>query len=332
MFTALYLAGGLVLILAGAEMFTNGVEWVGKKWRISEGAVGSILAAVGTALPESMIPVMAFIFGSGKESVEVGTGAILGAPFMLATLALAVTGIAGLAYRVNGRHRKYMLIDRSTVRRDLAFFLAVYSLAILAAFVPLDLRWPVVLSLVLAYVYYVVLTLKGERVMDEDGIKPLYFARKRDNPASALVLLQVGAALAGIVAGARFFVVGVEHAASLLDISPFVLSIFIAPIATELPEKVNSLIWVRRGKDTLALGNITGAMVFQGSIIPAFAIAATPWQLSGLAMVSALLALAGAGLVYVTLRLGEGIRPMALVMNGSLYIAFVAAAALISQS
>ena len=41
-----------VVILIGAELFTNGIEWAGHRLKLAEGAVGSLLAAVGTALPE----------------------------------------------------------------------------------------------------------------------------------------------------------------------------------------------------------------------------------------------------------------------------------------
>ena len=51
-----------------------------------------------------------------------------------------------------------------------------------------------------------------------------------------------------------------------------VLALVLAPLATELPEKFNSLIWVRQNKDTLAMGNITGAMVFQSCIPTAIGI------------------------------------------------------------
>ena len=47
----LSLALAFVVILAGAELFTNGIEWFGLKLGLAEGAVGSVLAAVGTALP-----------------------------------------------------------------------------------------------------------------------------------------------------------------------------------------------------------------------------------------------------------------------------------------
>src|SRR6476661_6621860 len=90
------LAVAFVVILVGAELFTNGIEWFGRKLNLAEGAVGSVLAAVGTALPETMIPIIAILFATGESANAVGVGAILGAPFMLATLAMFVTGIAVL--------------------------------------------------------------------------------------------------------------------------------------------------------------------------------------------------------------------------------------------
>jgi len=326
MLIALYLVGGLTLILFSAEIFTNGIEWLGKKLKLSEGAVGSVLAAVGTALPESIIPVIAILFGTGEASYEIGIGAILGAPFMLATLAFSITGIAASICKVNGKKRECMLIDHSIMRRDLSFFMLVYSVAILAAFLPQGYKSPVAVVLVLAYFFYVARTLKAGSTLCEAELKPLHFARKQQKPSTRAIVFQVLTALGGIIAGAHLFVEGITHVAEIMHISPFVLAIFIAPIATELPEKFNSLIWVRQCKDTLALGNITGAMVFQSSMIPALGIALTPWALSDLALVSALLALAGAGVVYLSLWLKNAIRPVTLAFTGVFYIAFIVAA------
>jgi cation:H+ antiporter len=46
------LIGSLAIILVAAELFTNGIEWVGHKLNLAEGAVGSVLAAVATAMPD----------------------------------------------------------------------------------------------------------------------------------------------------------------------------------------------------------------------------------------------------------------------------------------
>ncbi len=324
MLTLILLTGGLALILASAEFFTNGVEWLGKKLKLSEGAVGSILAAVGTALPESMIPIIAILFGTGKAAEEIGIGAILGAPFMLTTLALPIAGVIGLVHKIEGKKRKFMLIDPSVMMRDLKFFLIVYLMAFLATFLPQgSIRVVVAVLLVVTYFLYVAHTLKGGSTLEEAHLRPLYFARKQHDPATPVVVLQVLTALGGIIFGAHLFVDGIEHLAELLHVSPFVLSIIIAPIATELPEKFNSVIWLLRGKDTLALGNITGAMVFQSSLIPALGIAFTPWALSKLAAISVILALTAGALVYFNLKLKKVLRPTILAFNGTLYLVFL---------
>ncbi|GAB6180033.1 sodium:calcium antiporter [Desulfotomaculum defluvii] len=322
--TYLLLVASLGIILLSAEIFTNGVEWLGKKMNLSEGAVGSVLAAVGTALPETMIPVIAILFGSGDMAKEVGIGAILGAPFMLSTLALAITGIAAMIWKVKGKSRESMFIDRHVMTRDLKFFLIVYSVAVLSGIFSNGFKPLVAVFLVLAYGYYVYKTL-GCEGGECEALNPLYLAKKNPDPATPIVVLQVALALVGIVIGAHLFVQEIEVVASIWGIPAFILSLIIAPIATELPEKFNSVIWVRQGKDTLALGNITGAMVFQSSIIPAIGIILTPWELSQLGIICAILAIAAAGTVFILLKLKGEIKPLTLAFNSIFYLIFVGA-------
>src|SRR6266508_4360166 len=125
------LAVAFVIILAGAELFTNGVEWVGDGFGLSEGAVGSVLAAVGTALPETVLPFIAILLSGGDRGEEIGIGAILGAPFMLTTLAMFVLGVAVLIPSVR-RASSDLRGDRRVIRHDLAYFLAMYALAVVA--------------------------------------------------------------------------------------------------------------------------------------------------------------------------------------------------------
>ncbi|CCO07909.1 sodium:calcium antiporter [Desulforamulus hydrothermalis] len=322
--TYLLLIASLAIILLSAEVFTNGIEWLGKKLNLSEGAVGSLLAAVGTALPETMIPVIAILFGTGDMAEEVGIGAILGAPFMLSTLALSITGFAALVWKVKGKQRESMLIDKQVMNRDLKFFLLVYTTAVLAGIFSDGFKPAVALFLIAAYLYYVYKTLgcAGDQC---ENLNPLYLARRQANPGLLPVLSQVIIALAGIILGAHLFVIEIERLAAVWGVPAFILSLIIAPIATELPEKFNSVIWVRQGKDTLALGNITGAMVFQSSVIPALGILLTPWKLSPLGLICAILALTAAGSVFLLLRWRGEIRPLTLALNSVFYLIFVGA-------
>lgn len=313
----------LGIILIGAEAFTNGIEWLGQRLKLGAGAVGSILAAVGTALPETMVPIMAFLGGGvGTEGSDIGIGAILGAPFMLATLAFFITGLTALLFR---RKNLPLLLDAKVVQRDLEFFLFVYTLAILASFLPNQLlKNGTALALLAAYVIYVFQTLRASQGgHKQENLALLYMAGRNDNPTMTMILGQIVLALIAIVFGAHIFVNAVQPIAVSVGIPVFVLSLIITPIATELPEKFNSVLWIRRGKDTLAMGNLTGAMVFQSSVIPAIGIALTPWRLDILALWSAFLALGAAMIPYFSLRRKGVIFPTSLLIGGVFYLLFI---------
>jgi len=119
--TGVLLAAAFALIIGGAILFTNAIEWTGKRLDLGEGAVGSLLAAVGTALPESLIPVVAVL--SGGESEQVAIGAIIGAPFMLGTVAMLVVGASALAFQRRRGSGSEVTPDETTLRRDLGLFL-----------------------------------------------------------------------------------------------------------------------------------------------------------------------------------------------------------------
>jgi AcrR family transcriptional regulator len=106
------------VILFAAELFTNGIEWVGVRLGLGHGAVGSILAAIGTAMPETMIPLIAILFVGSSDADDVGIGAILGAPFLLSTAAFAVAGL-GLTLFAKQRHAgAVMRFDAAAITRE----------------------------------------------------------------------------------------------------------------------------------------------------------------------------------------------------------------------
>jgi cation:H+ antiporter len=338
----LILAGAFVVILLGAELFTNGIEWFGRKLELAEGAVGSVLAAVGTALPETMIPIIAILSGGGSAASHgVGVGAILGAPFMLSTLAMFVTGVAVLFVARNRPVRTDMPVDTAVLAHDMRYFAIAYGLAIAAAFLPLEpawLKWIVAAILIGIYAWYVKGHFEADPDVDADDLAPLRF-RRLDNravladpavPRLRTVNIQVLAALGLIVAGAYFFVGAVEHLATSFGLDEALLALVIAPIATELPEKFNSVIWVRQGKDTLAMGNITGAMVFQSTIptVVALLFAADAWQFtdgSRLAFASAGIAFLSSALIFIPMARAGRLTGRRLLVGGAFYLVYLAA-------
>jgi len=327
MTTVLLLLLSIAIVLSGALLFTNGVEWLGAKLALGQGAVGSLLAAVATALPETLIPVTAIARG-GEGSHGVATGAILGAPFLLATLAMALVGSAAYGWRRRRPQGVALDVHIPTLERDLGFFLSCFAvgfgLGVIG--VPLWLRLLAAIALVLAYSAYVRLTLaQSGEVASEAELKPLLFDMTKDDPPGlATVIVQLLVALGAIIGGADMFVEQLIHASARVGIEPLVLSLVIAPFATELPEKVNSIFWARTGKDTLALGNITGAMVFQSTLPVAFGLVATGWHLHASSIVAGSLALAGGLLAVFELRVRRRFAASGIAIWVLLWLAFVA--------
>ena len=334
------LVGAFIIILIGAELFTNGIEWFGRKLELAEGAVGSVLAAVGTALPETMIPIIAILSGGGSSSSHgIGVGAILGAPFMLSTLAMFVTGVAVVYAGRNRPTGDVMPVDTKVLAHDMRYFAIAYAVAIAAAFLPLEPAWPkwiVAVVLIGIYGWYVKGHFEDDPSVDLGDLAPLRFNRLDPAtpngegvvPRLRIVNLQVLAALGLIIIGAFFFVDAVEHLSSSFGIAPIIVALVIAPIATELPEKFNSVIWVRQGKDTLAMGNITGAMVFQSTIptVVALLFAADAWHFSSdsrVAFFSAAIAFVSSAVIFIPMARSGRLLGRNLLVGGLFYVAYL---------
>jgi cation:H+ antiporter len=319
----------LLLILIASQLFTNALEHLGHKINISAGVTGSIFAAVATALPETMIPVLAIVAGTANTTVneEVSVGAILGAPLMLSTLSTFLMAISVIRKRgIFGKIQP----EKSGFVRDINFFIMAFTLAVLAMYVPITpfyYRAAISVALVSIYILYLFFTCKAssQLVTDGHGVSiedPLWITRLRFKYGMPSITLQLFLGLVLLLVGAKGFIDGVEHLSNLLNVSVLLISLIVIPIATELPEKVNSIMWVRKNKDTLGFGNITGAMVFQGTLLPALGILLTPWAPSR----EVLLGLAITYLAALWLRLivtKEGLSIAALLFNGVLYASYL---------
>jgi cation:H+ antiporter len=319
----------LIVILIAAEVFTNALEHLGEKLGISEGVTGSLFAAVGTALPETMVPLLALLAGTQNVATneEIGVGSILGAPLMLATLSISLMAISVWKRRGTQGHLRP---ERTGLTRDLNFFIIAFSFAAVAMYVPHTLsiiRYGLGACMVMIYFIYVMMTLNASKALVEEGHATEaggdMFLCKIGLPNNMVVIMiQLVLGVALLIAGAKGFINGVEAAAHIIGISALLLSLLIIPIATELPEKVNSILWIRKGKDTLAFGNITGAMVFQGTLLPAIGIMLTPWAPRQEVVLGITMTLIAAIWLRYLVAKG-GIRVWHLLVNFAMYVTYL---------
>lgn len=319
----------LLVILVAAQLFSNALEYFGHQIGISEGATGSIFAAIATALPETTVPLLAIIAGTPNQLIneQISVGAILGAPLMLSTLSTLLLALSTVSARgLQGRIKP----EKAGFVRDLNFFLLAFLLAAAAMYVPQHpLYWRALISVVLVslYLVYLIMTFKASRllVLNGHGVQPkepLLITRLGLKNTRSTIFIQLVAGLVILLIGAKGFIDGVEHISASLHISALLLSLLIIPLATELPEKVNSILWVRKSKDTLGFGNITGAMVFQGTLLPALGILLTPWQPS-LEVVTGIFITFIAGSWLRINASVKGIRILALLVNGGFYLIYL---------
>jgi len=321
------LAAGLIVILLASEFFTNGLEALGQRFSFSQAVLGSLLAAVGTALPETILPIVAVLLGREAAAKEIGIGAILGAPFMISTLAFSLVGAAALLRK---KHPNFVAAEAGSTKRDLLFFVLLYSSAV---FLPAYLRnlppLCIVFCLIAAYGCYVWLTVRSHSPA-LGHFEGLHFftlqqklrLKRPGPPPTLLIAAQIVVALALMVYGSRLFILNLRQISSVLGLDPLLFSLILAPIATELPEKFNSISWMFKGKDSLALGNLTGALVFQSVFPVSVGLLFTGWQLTRLAFASAGLSLLSAVFLLAAITRSARIRPYVLLVSGSLYVLY----------
>jgi cation:H+ antiporter len=277
--TLILFFGSAVLIYFSCEYFVNGVEWLGKRLDISQTATGTILAAFGTALPESVVTFVAVVFGHSPAEREIGVGAALGGPLALSTLAYGVVGLTLLgSTRLKVRRKEALDVDSGRLSRDQGWFLSIFIVKLALGLVVFPGKPWLALLFVGAYAFYVVKELRrDERTVDEGELEPLKFRPSDPQPSLFWSALQTGIALVVIFIASRVFVAQLDVIGPWLGLRPQLVALLLSPIATEMPETMNAIIWVRQGKENMALANISGAMMIQATIPTAFGLFFTPW-------------------------------------------------------
>lgn len=299
------LLGSAVVIYLACEYFVNGVEWVGRKFAVGQQATGTVLAAFGTALPESIVTFVAVVFGTTAAQKELGVGAALGGPLVLATIAYATVGLTLLLSRKHLPRTDAVRSDFKRLSRDQGWFLAIFLVKITLGLFIFTLKpWLGVFFLGAYAAYFWKEMRRGDGEDEEGELEPLKFTPKRETPATSVAVAQTVIALVVIFIASRVFVSQLDALGPILGIEPQLLALLLSPIATELPETLNAIIWVRQGKYRLALANISGAMMIQATVPTALGIFFTPWLLDRSLILAAAVTALAVGMMFLAFSRG----------------------------
>lgn len=340
-----------VAIYLSCEWFVNAVEWLGVRLKVGALAVGTLLAAFGTALPESVVTFVAVVFGSGPDQKDIGVGAAMGGPLALATVAYGVTGVMLLGRRFptpvpvpsgdpagtpagvrspdraapggphggpgaaapadgpvpgDGGHDGSGLGDTAKLARDQRWFLAVFVVKVALGLVAFAYKPWLGLLFFAAYAVYFWRELRdGGEQGDGAELEPLLLQRRRETPATWAVVGQTLVTLVAIFVASQLFVRQLDAIGPMLGLPAAVTALLLSPVATELPEIMNAVIWVRQGKTPLALANISGAMMIQATVPSGLGILFTPWRFDGALALSGVMTMAAMAFLLAVLRSGR---------------------------
>ena len=316
-----------VVIYLSSEFFVNGVEWVGRKAGVADTAVGTILAAFGTALPESVVTLVAVAFSRGSvEGQQIGVGAALGGPLVLSTLAYSVVGVM-MWVTLKDKKRRNQPIDGKKLSRDQGWFLVIFAAKVALGLIAFHWKPWVGLLFLAAYAIYLWKEMRLDGGIAGEPLEPLRIKPRVEDPALGWAMLQTGLSLSVTFGASQIFVKQLEHLAPVLGIPAGLAAVLLSPIATELPETLNAVIWVRQGKHGLALGNISGSMMIQATIPSALGIVFTPWMLDAPLIWAAVITFISVlGLLILFKK--NAVTPKRLAAFGIIYGVFIASLAI----
>jgi len=317
-----------LIIYWSCKLFVNGIEWVGHKFNVADQAVGTVLAAFGTGLPESVVTFTAVVFGTSSSQKDIGVGAALGGPLVLSTIAYAIVGICIVAYYSKRKAASIVQIDGAKLGRDQRWFLIIFAGNALLGYLVFPGKSLLGIIPLVIYVLYCYREMGASAAENSVDLEPLLFRHKLHVPETGWVLFQTALSLALIFAASQVFVSHLEAISASLGANPHIIALLFSPIATELPEILNAVIWVRQGKVALALGNISGSMMVQATIPSALGILFTPWLFDSYLAVAAIATMASILFLWLTLK-SDRVSPRRLCVAGLFYLLFVAGAFLL---
>ncbi|MFT6810713.1 MAG: cation:H+ antiporter [Saprospiraceae bacterium] len=234
--TILIFAASLFVLIFASNKFIDSAETIGLSLGISPFVIGVTLVAFGTSLPELTTSILAVLGGTS----EIVVGNVVGSNI---TNILLVLGLTALAVGT-------LKIERDIMKEEVPLLLGS---AILLWFAIRDGSFSRIESLIFiaGLLGFLLYTIREKEEGTRKGAKAGWL--------NYVILIAAGVA---IYFGASYTVSSIEEMALLFNINPSIVSISLLALGTSLPEVVVSMSAARKGKHSLAIGNVIGSNMF----------------------------------------------------------------------
>lgn len=288
-----FLVGGLVLILVGANALTDGASALAKRWGVSDLVIGLTVVAFGTSAPELAISVLSSIEGNAGIAV----GNVVGSNIFNILLIIGVVALC-----------RPMKVERSILANDIPLvLLSSVALLVIGCSAALGVVGAPEISRVdglllllffLVFLHYTFSRARRRAVSVTDPGSPEERAGAEIKPMKLWKsLLWVGGGLAMLIFGGNIFVDGASGLAAAFGVSEDIIGLTIVAAGTSLPELATSVTAARKGNTGIALGNVIGSCIFNVFMVAGVAAVVRPLPFGEIGSVD-LLTLTGASVLF----------------------------------
>ncbi len=233
----LYLIIGLLLLVAGAEIVIRGSVSFGKKLNISLFAIGVVIVAGGTSLPELASSINAVI----NNHADLAVGAVVGSNIANLILVMAATTVILPITNITKNQ-----INQAWINIGLGIAL------ILMSFLYFNYIFGIVSMILLVLIMYLQFK-KGSLDLEE-------IDKNEYSTLLSIILIVLG--IIFLIYGSELFVNSAISIANYYNISEAVIGLSIIAFGTSLPELVVGIMSALKRKVDFALGNILGSNIY----------------------------------------------------------------------
>lgn len=237
----------MAALVYGADFIIKESERIALHFNISHFVIGATLVAFGTSLPEMAASMMAAYYGK----TDMAVANVVGSVTFNITLVLGLVFV--LAKSMHSKRDLFALDSAWVVVPVIILFLMIQD-GVIGRVDGL-----LFLLMMLSYLFFLFNDAKGDIEIDEELVKEKFLWTK------TVVLLIIGFAFT--LGGAHFVIESATSIARSLDVSEWIIGLFLISLGTSLPELVVSLVALKKGNAEMSIGNIIGSNVANFSMV-----------------------------------------------------------------
>ncbi len=260
---------GLVCLIKGGDFFVDGASSLAHRFHIPELLIGATVVSIGTTLPEVMVSATSALQGHGEIAYGNAIGSIICNTALIAAITIAI---------------KPKKVNKKELVLPLTFFFTAAVFYSAVAYTKGYFSQTVGLILLGGFVTYMILVTR-QALQDKKQNNDNTESDSTDtNPLiKDIVLLVAGAAL--IALGANLLVDNGTIIATQLGVPESVIALTFVALGTSLPELVTAITSLVKGHDSLSLGNIIGANLFNLVLVSGVSVTLSPFELPAAKMI-----------------------------------------------